>query len=352
MRDDPKILLLRRRGLGDLLVSLDLLRALRAKWPASTIEVLVDRPLASVLEACPGIDAARVYDAAAMRRMSWLPRVQAGLKWMQELRAQKYDVVLDLMGTPQTALWTRRTGAARRVGIERAWRSWAYTLLLPSDAGEKRFAGERSLDFARALGIDPGAWRPTELVAPELGEPLGTLLKQRLRPLVGLNPSATWEAKAWPAEHWAALARLLSARLAARPLMLWGPGDEGRRDAIQRLSGAAVETLPATSLRESTGVLAGLDLLITTDSGPKHLAVAVGTPTLTLFGSTDPRGWQPALARHEALHDTALPCRPCDLLECPLDGHPCMEGLLPDVVGERALEILGRAGKLSGDAHG
>jgi len=247
-------------------------------------------------------------------------------------------MVLDLLGTPQTALWTRISAATLRVGVERLWRSWGYNRLLRQESGAPRFAGERVLDWARALEFDPGAWRPGILPRREIAAELRGLLEE-LEGGYMLNPSATWSAKAWSNESWARLASLVRAESGRRPFLAWGPGDEERRDSIARLAGADLRVLPETSLVELTECLRAASLLITTDSGPKHLSVAAGTPTLTLFGSTNPLGWQPPIAGHVALHEDELPCRPCDLLDCPLDGHPCMQALTPEKVWQAARSI-------------
>lgn len=338
MPEAPKLLIIRRRGLGDALVSLDLVRALRERWPDARVSWVIDRAFAPLFEDLEGIDELWVYDARALREASLVQRLRLTSGWLRRLRAARFDLVLDLLGTPQTALWTRVSGAATRVGVERAWRTWGYNRLLRRESGEPRFAGDRVLDWARALEMDPGAWRPAALpqrgVRAELREPL-----ESLRGGVLLNPSATWSAKAWPNESWARLASIVRAESGRRAGLVWGPGDEARRDAIARLAGDDVEILPPTSLVELVECLRAAALLITTDSGPKHLSVAAGTPTLTLFGSTNPLGWQPQLDGHVALHENELPCRPCDLLDCPLEGHPCMQALTPERVLDAAKSL-------------
>jgi len=155
-----------------------------------------------------------------------------------------------------------------------------------------------------------------------------------------LNPSASWSARAWPLEHFAKLARLL-AENDIDVAVAWGPGEERARDRVLELAGGAARALPDTTLRELARTLNDFDLLITTDSGPKHIAVAQGTPTLTLFGSTAPAGWQPPGRLHAGLVNE-VECHPCDLTECPVPGHPCLDELLPERVHACALELLNR----------
>ena len=158
-----------------------------------------------------------------------------------------------------------------------------------------------------------------------------------------LNPSATWSAKAWPNEHFSQLSKVLTEQLNADVLIAWGPGEEVVRDAIIDGSQGTARAIPATSLQELAVTLGSADLLVTTDSGPKHIAVAEGTPTLTLFGSTNPTDWQPQLPSHRFLtHE--VDCHPCDLLVCPLPGHPCLGLLTPDRVAAEVRQMLKKNG--------
>jgi ADP-heptose:LPS heptosyltransferase len=227
-------------------------------------------------------------------------------------------------------------------------RSWAYTVRLPRAQGPPRFAGDVFLDWARAIGVVDAAWEPVPVPRDQAVDRAVRASVQPLTvtggPRVVLNASASWPAKGWPLEHFAELARLLRARLDASVWLAWGPGEESARDAMVARAEGALTALPPTDLVQLAACLAQADLLITTDSGPKHIAVAEGTPTLTLFGSTDPRGWQPPGGRHVWItHDVA--CRPCDLTRCPVPGHPCLDLLTPGEVAHAAAAHLALLGK-------
>lgn len=339
MNPPSRILVIRRRAIGDVLVSLDVARALREAWPQAHLGFVVDAAGAVLVEGHRFVDEVLVYDRKRFSSGPVVSRIRNGLGWLARLRAWRADLVVDLLGTPQTALWSALSGAAVRVGPRRRQRTWAYNRLVePEDT--TRFAGERFLDWARALELDPGAWRPH---APPVAVEQRAALAGRddARPLVILNPSATWPAKAWPAEHFATLARRLGEDCDVR--VAWGPGEEAVRDAIVEGSSAIARALPPTSLPELGAWLGRAALVITTDSGPKHLAVAMGTPTLTLFGSTNPRGWQPGLAGHAWLTEP-VECHPCDLTVCPVPGHPCLDALSPERVAARAGDLLREGG--------
>ena len=324
-----RILVIRRRALGDLLVSLPVLEHLRRIYPKAELTLLVDAPLRAVAALSPAVDEVLSFDRRALRG------IPARLAWLRRLRAAHYDLVLDLHGTPQTARWCFWSGAPMRVGRERRWRSWAYNRLLRPTRGEPpRFAGEVFLDWIRALGEDPGVWAPAKLKLPSWRG------VREAAPRILLNPSATWSAKAWPQAHWSELARLCAQEFAARVELVWGPGEEPLRDAILSSAGAAATALPPTDLPQLAAELADCDLLVSGDSGPKHLAVAVGVPTLTLFGSTNPLGWQPPGEMHRALFVAELACRPCDLRLCPVAGHPCLDTIAPSSVLAQARQLL------------
>lgn len=331
MRRPERILIIRRKAVGDILVSLAVAEELRRRWPRVHLEMVVDRFAADLLAEYATLDDLLVHDPRSTDQGPLRQRAAALLGWIRRLRAGRYDVVLDLMGTPQTAAWTRSTGAPVRVGRARRGRAWAYTHLLPA-RGDARFAGEVFLDWVRALGVIASPWRPVPPVPPRPRSPL------RGRPArVVLNPSMSWPAKAWPLQHFRELAARLSGEEGAEVCVAWGPGEEPLRDAI--VEGGRATALPPTGLRELARELEEADLVIGTDSGPKHLAVAMGTPTLTLFGSTDPRGWQPPIAGHRALTHP-VDCHPCNLRECPVPGHPCLDDLRPATVARTAAAML------------
>lgn len=330
MNRPDSILVIRRKALGDVLVSMPVVDQLVERWPQASIDFVVDEGSEAVVDSRPELRRVLVYEGRAMRRAR--PREQAvrSWRWLAGLRRGHYDVVIDLMGTPQTAVWTWWTGAPIRVGRARRGRAWAYTHRLPP-RGDRRFAGEVFLDAVRILGGTTRAWSPSPAFAdlrwqgPHTG-------------IVTFNPSATWPAKAWPWQHFADLGQRLSSQgLAVR--VLWGPGEERARDEIVAASAGTVRAAPATDLRALTEELCASELLVTTDSGPKHLAVAHGVPTLSLFGSTDPVGWQPPGALHRWLSNP-MECHPCNLLECPVDGHPCLDELSPERVHREVSKML------------
>lgn len=334
MPDPRRVLLIRRKAIGDVVVSLAAAQSLRERWPEAQLDIALDRVPATLLEGSALFDRVLVYDPPR----SNLSRLAYDLKWWKILGSAGYDAAFDLMGTPLSAWWTRCTRARLRVGRRRRLRTYAYNHILQATHDPIRFAGDVFLDLARSVGAVCPEWKPVDFLAdPERAledpPPAGS------GPWIVLHFPATWSAKAWPTSHWIRLAQDLEARGLTRLELSWGPGEESERDEILTGAGGTLRAMPPTPLPELARRLRACDLMITTDSGPRHIAVAMGTSTLTLFGSTNPLGWHHPAPRQKILfHD--VECRPCDLTRCVVPGHPCLADLSPELVSEEAMKML------------
>lgn len=342
-----RILVLRRKALGDALVTMPAVLRLAAAAPAARIDLVIDRPFAPLLAGL----AARRDGGGGLAVIAWPPHDGGTWSWLRRLRAARYDLVIDYLGSPRTALWTALSGAALRVGYDLPTRRWAYNVraLRNRERGVplSAFAGEAFLDPLRALGLTPSPWPAGgTLGAPAvLDAALGAAYRGWAasffgegRPVAALVFSATWPAKAWPAEHAARLYGLLEEG-GVVPLFVPGPGDDDlARDLLRARPDAVLA--PPTNLLELADLLARCRVCVATDNGARHLAAGLGTATVTLFGPTDPRGWNPADPRHVAVVNR-VPCAPCDLTVCPVAGHPCLEGLAPATVAAAVQRLLG-----------
>ncbi len=333
------ILVIRRKGLGDALVALPAVRELAAAFPNARLDLVIDRPFAPLLQDL----------AQDLRVIAWSPD-QSGFGWLRRLRAARYDLVLDYLGSPRTAAWTALSGAPLRVGYDHSLRRWAYNVRVPRNKlGDRKlvqFAGEAFLDPLRALGLAPPAWRPDGARPhdPALGSRYETWAadwQSGDRPRAALVFSATWPAKAWPAAQGAALYRQLW-DLGLDPVLVTGPGDD-RLEAELRAALPHARLAPPTTLPELAHLLAGCAVFVGTDNGARHLATVLGVPTVTVFGPTDPRGWNPEDPRHVAVSRNE-PCAPCNRTHCPVAGHPCLDQLPADQVAAEVTALLRRVG--------
>jgi len=339
-----RILVQRPRALGDVLLITPALRALRAGYPDAALDVAVDPALEPLLRHNPHVDRVWTYaPAGAPLADRW--------RFMQRIRAARFDLVIDLHGTPRTALVAWRSGAANRVGYALRGRGRMYNFRVQRDtdrSGRRRslYAAQMNLEIVARCGVRGPSLEDTRLVF--VAAPGASRQSARRRPAdarrqIGVAPAGTWQAKTYPLEAFARAADQLARD--ADVLVLWGPGERGLAERMLDAMHEPAQLAPETNLEQLGALLQRLDLLVANDSGVKHLAVACGTPTLTLFGPTRPMAWMPFDGPHVALR-SRVPCLECNLTRCA--HHLCMRTLRPDWVAEAALRQLGRAAREAG----
>ncbi len=325
-----RILIVKLSSLGDILHALPAVHHLRLATGAQ-IDWVVQSEYAELVRGFT--DVARVITTSRRAFVRQLP----GL--LRELRRERYDLIVDLQGLLKSAVVARLARGGKRIGpsFQREGARLFYDAVAgPRDL--KRHAVEQNLDVVRYLGLP--------LLAPEFSVKFPSVTLAGGGRHVGLLPVSRWESKNWPTEHFAALAKGL---LEADPgLMLYLLG--GKEDGVvcgkiaTGLPPARVKNLAGSlSLPELGGTLKALHLLIANDSGPVHIAAAVGTPTLVLFGPTEALRTGPFGAGHRVLR-APLPCAPCYDRACRRHGEPCLAKLGPGVVLGVAREMLMRPG--------
>ena len=287
----PAWLIVRLGALGDIVHALPLAAALREAGPDARIDWLVDVRHRAILDFVDGISGVVAVDTRRMRGPTGVPAV------VRALRAARYDAAIDAQGLVKSAVLARLAGAGRVVGFERAHlreplAAWAYgETVVP--------AGPHVLDkaaaLARALGAQAAPPRfplqpPRSDVVTRARTALGVAAD---RPFAVLNPGAAWPNKRWPADRFGALARHLHARHGWTSIVTWGPGEEALAAAVVAAAnaegGAVAAIAPPTDLGSLLTLLAAASLLVAGDTGPLHLAAALGTPVVGLYGPTNPR---------------------------------------------------------------
>ncbi len=254
--------------------------------------------------------------------------------FLRELRAEHYDMIVDLQGLFKSALAARLARGTRRIGP--SYRREGANLLYTDVAGKpdrSRHAVDQACDIVTFLGL--------ERIAPEfpVSFPPGDISGSGKK--VALLPCSRWHSKNWPVGNFAELARRLSAK---STLYLLGSGaDKPACDAIaSRVDGGCTNLAGRADLVETGSVLQEMDLLVSNDSGPMHMAAAVGTPTLALFGPTDPERTGPYGAGHRVVRELA-DCQPCMSRRCRAAGMSCIDRITVDRVEQAALDMLGLA---------
>ncbi len=344
-RDDiESILIVRLKALGDIALSLPIPRALRRRFPDARIVYLCREQYAEALRGEGSLD-----EVVALRK-GFVEQT----RMLMRLRRERFDLAIDLLASPRSALMTFIAGARVRVGMDVGRHSWCYHHLLPrivTVGGERRkcYTLDSNREIVRMLRLwnevdgatdEPGGcaigfpaaetergW--AEACLAEFGVELGRL--------VGVVPAATYQSKSWPREKFIRLVQLLKERHGLVVLLIWGPGEEEEARSIASASPGAI-CAPETGIARLGALISKMRLLITTDSGPKHLAVLQGVPTVTLFGPTDPVIWDPMRGAHQVIY-LDLPCSPCKRLIC--EPNRCLTDIEPEDVVERVADILG-----------
>lgn len=320
-----RILVLRRRALGDLLLTLPAVRALAESYPAAGVDLLVDTPFVPVVRGLPYVRDVLVFpDAPSTPR----GRGRALLALFAAVRRTGYDLVVDALGTPRTALLAWWSGARVRAGFAIRGRAWAYTVTVPrSDARRPVYMRDAYLELVAAVG----ATSLDRSFAPAGGE--GTAPWPELPgtgPRVALAPGATWPAKAWPFEHYVALAGRLIDEAGATVCVFWGPGEEALADRLVAAEPRLVKA-PGGDVAALARRLRAQDVLVSSDSGARHVAVGIGLATVGLFGPTDIPTATPPEGPHVTL-TAPIECAPCQRLTCPLPENYCLTRVTPDEV--------------------
>ena len=317
-----KALLVRLSAIGDVVHTLPVLAALREHgWDTAWLVEPLARPLLlgnPALGHLVEAPAARAFTLGGARRA------------LREARRARADVALDLQGLWKSAGWARLSGARRVVGFARRWRREPASALLMSErvdpAPEPVHVIDKNLALLRALGIEAVGRRefPLPALDAEAAEVDRRLAGEGLSEFAILNPGGGWKSKLWPAERFGAVARGLRARGLAS-LVTWGPGEDALADRVVSAAEGAAHRSFATTLREYVALARRARVVVAADTGPMHLAAAVGTPVVALFGPTDPARNGPFSPDDEVVRRVP-PCAPCHRRACPVhDG--VMEGI-------------------------
>lgn len=319
---------------GDVALATPALRCLRQHVGTEAHLVGILRPyVADVLAGTSWLDTCLTYDRRSLGSMRRL---------VDRLRREQLDTILLLTNSLSTALLARLSGAARRIGFARHGRRWLLTDALdePRDgrARRPRSAVDHYLDVVGALGCRCDSRRLTLATTPDEERAADRVWQlfgwSADEPVILLNTGGAYgSAKTWPSERAAGLARHLAYQQFP-VLVLCGPAErEVAREICRRAGHPRVVSLAdqELSLGLSKACIRRGRLLVTTDSGPRHMAAALGVPTVTLFGPTDPR-WSDNYHPASLQLQRELSCIPCGRRVCPLGHHRCLRELSEDVV--------------------
>ena len=319
-----RILISRLRFIGDVVLTTPAVASVRAALPDAFLAYLGEREAVSLLEHHPDIDEIIPYDFS---RPSAVEQARVALL----LRRRRFDLAIDLFSNPRSALLMYLSGTRVRVGLDRKGRGRLFTVRVRDD-GAPRTAIEFHMRFLSAVGIPTPAVKTRIVVTEQECREAEELLRRTSgegefrHPAIVLHPGATWPAKKWEAERFGQLGRRVATELKGSVFIAQGPGDDMLVRNVRAAADGAVSILPLTSLRLLAAVLSLCDVVVSNDAGPMHIAAAVGTPTIGLFGPGEENIWFPydPADGHKALRKD-VPCHPCHLDVCNREGAGFME---------------------------
>ncbi|MDQ2800231.1 MAG: glycosyltransferase family 9 protein [Armatimonadota bacterium] len=297
-----RLLIVKTSSIGDVIHALPVVQAIKAARPGLTLGWVVRRRCADVLRGNPDID--HLYVTENKPSLGELMRLR------RELHTVQYQMALDMQGLLLSGVVTRLSGAPVRIGWDRNREGNALFLTHPIVSGKAADVVRHEVDllygFAEVLGvqIEHSEFAPQPYLSEEGREWAETRLVGLSRPGIALNVGASRAYKRWPAERWAVVADAL----ASQGHGLVFVGDKNDAEIVQAVkrqmknAGRALDLSGQTNLRQLAAVLEACDLLASADTGPMHLAVAVGTPVVAVFGATDPHRHGPYGARNVVLH--------------------------------------------------
>ncbi len=349
-RTIQRLLIVLPTWLGDTVMATPTLAALRALYPQAHITGLIKRPVRPILEAGPWLD--RLITLRPRRHGRSDARRESLLALGKRLRAGRFDMAILLPNSFRTALLARLARIPRRVGYDRDGRGSLLTdRLIPRRAlggqfvpvptrdyylGIARYLGARDPDIAMTLHT-----RPTDDARALAMLRQGGYDPASGRPLVILNPGANYgDAKMWMPDRFAGVADELVARLGVVVAVSGSPRERAILDQVHAAAKTPLLDLPrlGADLTLLKSVFKSAGLLVTNDTGPRHMAAAMGVPVVTVFGPTDP-AWTEIHFPLERQVMVNVFCGPCQKKRCPLD-HRCMTQITPAMVAAQAAALL------------
>lgn len=328
-----KILVIKLRAIGDVLLSTIVLENLREAFPRARIDFLTEKPSREVVEGNPNVDSVIVFDG----------KRQSGAALIVKTRYQGYDLVVDLFGNPRSALLTLLSGAKYRVGYRFNWRRLCYNITVEPRGGQIHNT-EFNLDALRAINVGIVARSvvfPIDAASEVFAESFASEAELKGKCVVALNPGGGWYAKRWRIPQFAQLGDLIAKEFNASILLIWGPDEEGDAHLIRSLMRSKSVVAPRTNLKQLAALLKRCTALVTNDSGPMHIAAAVNTASVAIFGPTNPDLQGPFGVQHEIVQNRRIVCLGCNYTKCPI-GNPCMEDLSVEDVFSSFKTLMGR----------
>jgi 3-deoxy-D-manno-octulosonic-acid transferase/heptosyltransferase-1 len=358
IRRGPKILIVKLSAIGDVVHTLPALNALRRHYPEAHMTWLVEEAAADLVVGHPALDrvliSRRKHWLRGMRSRHWRRNLAQIGDFLRTLRAERYDMVFDFQAAIKGAALVALARARRKIGFGPGLEHQEHSYLVLNEripaVSMDIHALVRGLKLLEAVGI------PCDAVEYRL--PIGDRDRRRAgrlrqeangiaadRPSIAINPMAKWETKLWPSDRFAQLADRLSTRYGAALFFTGGSADHKVIERIRKnMRSAAANLAGRTNLMELAALYERMDCVISTDTGPMHIAAAVGAPTVALFGPTADWRTGPFCDGHRIVSSDPQ-CRPCFKRTCRIITMDCMRGIGVEQVLDLVDDVLADKGK-------
>lgn len=313
-----RILIIKLRGIGDVVLSTIVLDNLKKDFPDSQIDYLTDAPSIPGLEGLSQINSVITFPKNQLNR----------IKLFGQIRKNRYDIVLDFFSNPTTAQLTAFSGAHYKAGFPYPGRKWAYNFFGPPER-DKYHSAKLHLEFLNKIGLSANSHNLYFYISNIDNLFADNWLLQKSlsdKSFFGISPSGGWQSKKCEPEKFVEIAKVIHKKYNLTALILWGPEDFKEASIINELLGNNSKIAPKTSIRQMAAFISKCSFLIANDSGPMHISTAVGTPVLSIHGPTNPHLQGPYGEKHEWINLSELDCIMCNLLECPRN-HECFKDL-------------------------
>ncbi len=313
---DPRNLLVIDFGqLGDVVLSLPALHAVRVRFPQARITVLVGKPGRQIVELAHCADEVLTVDRVGLRDGATALSLWRIGRLVRDVRARRFDCVIDLHSLSETNWLGLLSGAGQRLYARRPNRSLDFLANFrpaPPVEDQNKHAVERYLDVLLPLGINPApdARVPRLPVRPDDERAVEQLLRKqkvtRDLPLVGMFPGAGHPARRWPLERFCELADMLQRNDGVRTLVFTGPEEQAQLRELRRAFARPTIALDQLPIPQFAAALAQLSAFVSNNTGPMHVAAAVGTPVVALLGRSTTDGFTPVGARHHVVYSPSI----------------------------------------------
>ncbi|MGD9034653.1 MAG: lipopolysaccharide heptosyltransferase I [Desulfobacteraceae bacterium] len=348
MGETPKsILIIKLSAIGDVVHTLPFLEVLRDNFPEARVDWVVEEESSQIIDAHEGID-----NVIISRRKSWRKRLLKGregfaalreiIRFLKELRSNKYDLVIDLQGLFKSAILTGLSRGKSKIGPN--WGREGSQLFLterPFFVEADKHAVDKYLKVAEYLGCEKDSWKGHIPIRESDKSSIDKVLDDKGvkdQKLVAINPFAKWTTKLWQPERFAALADRMQRELGCGIIFTGSGQDRAEIDEImERMHEKSTNLAGDTTLKELAYLYSKCQLLVTTDTGPMHIAAAMDCPVVALFGPTAPWRTGPYGKGHTVIRDE-IECSPCFNKKC--DHVSCMRNITVDKVFEKVKEQI------------